>query len=196
MSIASAQKIQDRRASDRSRERWGRTILALALLMAAGLAARRWAFLADASPPPGVGSTAPGFREVGLNGDPVALEDFRGQVVLVDFWATWCPPCVAALPELDRLHRAYRDQGFTVLGVNQEPGDEARVRAFVTGRSLPFPVVVDSGGAARAYGVHSLPTSFLLDREGTVRAMFRGVVSEPRLHREVRALVEGPLEHP
>jgi thioredoxin-like negative regulator of GroEL len=108
-------------------------------------------------------------------------------VVVLDFWATWCPPCVASLPALDRLQKRYAGRGLAVVGVNQEPGSAPRVRAFVEGRELGFPMVLDPGHVARAYGVHSLPTTFVVDAGGVIRASFRGAVSEARLEAAVEA---------
>jgi thiol-disulfide isomerase/thioredoxin len=103
----------------------------------------------------------------------VALDRFLGQVVLLNFWATWCVPCRAEMPEIERLHRAYRDRGFVVVGVNfkESPG---QVQGFMTQQQLTFPALLDRDGSASAMlRVVMLPVTLLLDREG--RALWRAI---------------------
>jgi len=101
-----------------------------------------------------------------LDGGRVGLADFRGKAVLLNFWATWCPPCVAELPAMERLHRRYFAQGFTVLAVSLDTVGVSAVAAFVRERGLTFPVGLDPAwDVARAYGVRALPTTALLDRQ-------------------------------
>lgn len=140
-------------------------------------------------PPPGAGVPAPAFKAPSLQSQqgPVSLEALRGQVVLMDFWATWCPPCVASMPTLEKLHRELGSQGLVVVGMNVEPGDEATVRAFVRDYQLTFPIAVDPGAISRAYGVYSYPSSFVIGRDGVVRAAHRGPVAEARLRAELEA---------
>lgn len=165
-------------------------IVAGSILLAAVLTLHRLWGIATGPPPPGVGTIAPSFEVQSLDEGVIELDSFRGQVVLVDFWATWCPPCVSAMPSLNRLHQDLHSRGLTVLGVNQEPGAEARVRAFARGRDLTFPIGVDSGVISDEYAVYTLPTSVLIDREGKVRGYYRGLVSESRLRATVEQLLE------
>jgi cytochrome c biogenesis protein CcmG, thiol:disulfide interchange protein DsbE len=168
--------------------------IALVVLLAVAFAVvggRIWA-IATGPLPPGPGKEAPAFTAPDLDGSARSLADLRGSVVLVDFWATWCPPCVAAMPGLDRLNREYASRGFSVLGVNIEPGDEAQVRSFLTQRNLRIQVVVDPGDVVRRYGVFSYPTSFLIGRDGVIRRVFRGPADEATLRAAiVSALEEG-----
>ncbi len=136
---------------------------------------------------------APRFSVPGLEAGEHTLAALRGRVVLLDFWATWCPPCVASMPALDRLHAKLEPAGLTVLALNQEPGDEARVRAFAARRGLSLPIGVDPGEVAAAYGVHGLPTSFLIDRAGRIRGSYRGIVSEARLEEAISGLLDEPV---
>ena len=102
-----------------------------------------------------------------LDGGRVRLADFRGKAVLLNFWATWCPPCVTELPALERLHQRHLAQGFSVLAVSLDTVGVAAVAAFVRERGLTFPVGLDPAwDVARAYGVRALPTTALLDRQG------------------------------
>ncbi|MGF1594114.1 MAG: TlpA disulfide reductase family protein [Kiloniellaceae bacterium] len=111
-----------------------------------------------------------------LEGETVALDDFRGQVVLVNFWATWCAPCIEEMPSLERLHQALEDEGFAVLAVSNDRGGSAVVMPFLGRVNLHFlPIYLDSKGVlARAFGLQGLPTTFLIGRDGRVLAELVG----------------------
>jgi thiol-disulfide isomerase/thioredoxin len=112
---------------------------------------------------------APPLALANLDGEPVDLAAYRGEVVLVNFWATWCPPCVEEIPSLDRLYRKLRERGFAVLAVDVGE-DAATVRQFLHGRAVSFPVLLDLDGAAfKGWRAYAFPTSLLLDRSHTVR---------------------------
>ena len=116
---------------------------------------------------------APGLRLQALDGTERDLSDLRGKVVLVNFWATWCMPCVREMPSLERLYRERRDRGFLVLAVNvAEP--KRRLQAYVERQGLSFPVLLDPDSRAfHAWGVKAIPTSLLVDTAGRVR--YRGL---------------------
>jgi peroxiredoxin len=115
------------------------------------------------------GSEAPGFRLPSLAGGQVDLASQRGKVVVLNFWATWCPPCVAEMPSLERLHRSFSAEGVAVVTVSTDE-DEAELRRFVAQRSLTLPVLKDPGGrvAAGEYRTTGYPETFVLDRNGRV----------------------------
>ncbi len=121
------------------------------------------------------GRPAPPFSLPSLTGGgKKALADYRGSVVLLNFWATWCGPCRREMPALDRLARRYRDQGLTVLGISLDE-EPAVVKSFIRRLDVRFPILHDpEQEVARAYKVFAYPTSFLLDRQGTVRAVYLG----------------------
>ncbi|RMF43609.1 MAG: TlpA family protein disulfide reductase [Anaerolineae bacterium] len=128
---------------------------------------------------------APEISLQGLDGQPVALSDFRGQVVLLNNWATWCPPCKAEMPDLQAYHEAHQADGFTVIAVNAgDPPDE--VRAFAREYGLTFPVWPDPNTETlRAFGIQGLPTSFVIDRNGMVRATWTGAITRQALEKYV-----------
>lgn len=165
----------------------GLVVLAL-MLVAFGLVVGRVVQIASGPPPPRAGASAPAFEAPTPDGAArISLESLRGKVVLVDFWATWCPPCVASMPVLERLHQRLGPKGFTVIGVNAEAGEEATVRAFLRDEGLTLPVVMDDGRIAARFGVFSYPTSFLVGRDGAVRSVHRGVAREAALEAEIEA---------
>lgn len=126
------------------------------------------------------------------DGGSLRLADQRGKVILLNFWATWCPPCLQEMPAMERLYRRYRDRGFMVLAASVDAEGDAVVTPFLQQHRLTFPVVLDRDMAvAERYGVRALPSTFLVDRGGNVVAMALG----PREWdgRAARVLVESLL---
>ena len=117
------------------------------------------------------GAPAPVFAYPTLGGDTIALRDLRGEVVLLNIWATWCPPCVREMPSMQRLYQELGDQGLRIIAVSVDaPGALRDVRSFVHEYGLEFDILVDpTGGIQDAYAVTGLPTSFLIDRNGRIR---------------------------
>jgi len=102
------------------------------------------------------------------------LFDHHGQVVLINFWATWCPPCLEEMPAMERLYRQHRDGGFTLVPVSVD-ADSKLVAPFLTARKFSFPVALDpSMNMANTYGVRALPSSFIVARDGTLAALAIG----------------------
>jgi thiol-disulfide isomerase/thioredoxin len=128
-----------------------------------------------------------------IDGEPHALSDYRGRVVMLNFWATWCPPCRREMPSMQRLYAKYRDRGLVVVAVNQWE-DEELVSEFIRHLSLApaFPILLDrENRVAETYGVQGLPTTYLLDRDGNIR--FVAIGGREFDHPEVEALLEGLL---
>ena len=121
------------------------------------------------------GAEAPGFRLASLAGGEMDLASYRGKVVVLNFWATWCPPCVAEMPSLERLHRALGPEGLAVLTVSTDE-DEEILSEFVTRYGLTLPVLLDPGGrtAAAAYRTAGYPETFVLDRKGVLLRHYMG----------------------
>mgnify|MGYP001825639440 CR=1 FL=1 len=119
--------------------------------------------------------TAPGFSLADMDGESHALADYRGKVILLNFWATWCPPCRHEMPAMERLYQRFRDRGFVVLAVNQ--WEEPDLVFAYTGdlNVFPsFPILFDpQSSVSQEYGVKGLPTSFVIDRQG--RLVYRAI---------------------
>jgi thiol-disulfide isomerase/thioredoxin len=143
---------------------------------------------------PRAGNPAPDFEARLLGAEkPFRLADARGRVVLIDFWATWCPPCVKSLPALQKLHRRYAgDDGVLVLTVNDGSNADADLQRFLARGKYDFPVVVDTGEITRAYSVKSLPTTVLVGPDGTVREVFVGIGG--RNPEQIEAHLAGAIE--
>lgn len=154
--------------------------LLLVGLLAAGavLGACRSAGSQAGSPAPRVGKTAPDFALRLLDGRMVALSDFRGKPVLLNFWTTWCPACRVEMPYLESVFQREKEQGLTILAVDIEEIRDTVVQ-FTRQYGLSFPVALDtSGDVARQYRVSTLPTTFLIDKEGTIRLVKIGAFSD------------------
>ena len=115
------------------------------------------------------GSEVPDFRLPSLTGGETALGSYRGKVVVLNFWATWCPPCVAEMPSLERLHRTLGPEGLAVVTVSTD-ADHDVLREFVTRHGLTLPVLLDPGGevASGAYRTTGFPETFVIDRAGAL----------------------------
>ncbi len=130
----------------------------------------------DAPPAAVKPSPAIDFQLQDLNGKRMLLSDLRGQVVLLNFWATWCPPCKAEMPDLQALYREYGGQhNFTIMAIDVEESKD-QVAAFVQENRLSFPVLLDEDGKVSNYRyfVRSLPHSMIIDRDGNVRYTWTG----------------------
>jgi peroxiredoxin len=137
--------------------------------------------------------TAPGFTVRTINSGKVSLSDLRGKVVLVNFWATWCPPCRLEMPGFERVYQEYKDKGFTVVGLSTDEDGPGVVNSFIQQHGITYPVGMATDEMRRLYGgVDALPESFLVDKTGHVRKMVEGMFSEETLRRQVdQLLAEG-----
>ena len=121
---------------------------------------------------PDEGHLAPDFTLKTLEGHTVRLSEFRGKkVVLINFWATWCPPCRLEMPTMQQIYAEYKERGFEILAVNIEPDAQQDIRDFVKELRLTFPILLDPDmKVSRKYHLIGLPVSILIDRQGIVRA--------------------------
>lgn len=134
------------------------------------------------------GNPAPEFTLTTLAGTDLQLSDLRGQAIVLNFWASWCGPCRAEMPELEQAFQEYRDNGLLVLGVNQ--GESATVvRDFLQQLDLTFPVVLDQRlQVSQLYHINSLPTTFFIDRNGIIRDQVVGQMNAALLKERLRSI--------
>ncbi|OGO40172.1 MAG: hypothetical protein A2Z03_06560 [Chloroflexi bacterium RBG_16_56_8] len=125
-----------------------------------------------------------------LQGNSASLEERRGSVVLVNLWATWCPPCKAEMPALQAFYEKYRDDGFVIIGINDGEPLEL-VASFAGEYGLTFPIWLDEAyRTERAFGTISLPSSYVIDRQGIVRLMWIGAISNKNLEKYVTPMIK------
>jgi cytochrome c biogenesis protein CcmG/thiol:disulfide interchange protein DsbE len=148
--------------------------------------------LADASPcAPDAKKANLDFTLKDMNGASVHLADYKGKVVLVNFWATWCGPCKVEIPEFAQVYSEYKDQGFVILGVlaNDTPTKD-QLQAFMTEYKMTYPVLFSNDQIESAFGsVWALPTSFLIGRDGAVCAKQLGPATREDVERAIKALL-------
>lgn len=113
---------------------------------------------------------APAWTLKNVDGREVRSVDFKGKVVLVDFWATWCPPCRKEMPAYEALHKKYADRGLVILGLSLDELEPAEVKRFGETMKVSYPLIMADGTVAEKFGgIEALPTTFLIDREGNIR---------------------------
>lgn len=119
--------------------------------------------------PLGKGATAPDFTLPNLEGNMVSLSDFKGKVVLLNIWATWCPPCVEEMPSMEKLYREIKDEGFEILEVSIDTSGAKAVAPFMEKHELSFPALTDTEGTAKLlFHTTGVPESYLIDKNGII----------------------------
>jgi peroxiredoxin len=122
-------------------------------------------------PAPEVDHVAPDFTLPDLEGNQISLSTYKGRVVLLNFWATWCPPCRLEMPTMEKAYRKYRDKGFEVVAVSVDAGPKSSVKSFLRELGLSFQVLLDPDmEILRAYRGFSLPMTVVIDRQGVIRS--------------------------
>ncbi len=136
-----------------------------------------------------IGEPAPDFALPTPDGETVRLSDLRGRPVLLNFWATWCPPCKIEMPDIENLYQKYKDQGFTVIAIDQQESPDA-VRQYFQQMGLSFQPVIDSTGEIfNLYRVVALPTSYFIDSQGVVRVQHRGMMTREQMESYVGQVI-------
>jgi peroxiredoxin len=148
----------------------------------------------SSSPSPREGFLAPDFTLDTLDGKRVTLSELRGKVVVVNFWATWCLPCRAETPALEKSYAQYKESGVVILGVNLTNQDVvSEVESFVQEFKLTYPILLDREGSISnsLYQIRGLPTTFFINREGVIRTVLvGGPMSETFIRSKIEALLQ------
>ena len=139
-------------------------------------------------PPGELSGVAPEFMLSDIQGGKVSLSDFRGKVVILDFWATWCPPCKREIPDFINLQAEYGSKGLQIVGIAlDEPG---KVQQFARDNGMNYPVLLGTDDIATRYGgISGIPTTFVLDRNGKIAARFEGFRPRGVFEGEVKKLL-------
>ena len=139
---------------------------------------------------PREGSLAPDFLLESLDGSEVRLSDYRGQPVVLNFWATWCAPCRKEIPQFVDAYERFRDDGLVIIGVNLQEG-KSIARGYAEDYGMEFPVAIDvDGEVGDAYRLLGLPVTYFIARDGVVRSVFTGPFEERERDTEVRGAIE------
>ncbi len=144
----------------------------------------------DQAAPQPAATSAIDFELSDLSGKPVKLSDYRGKVVLVNFWATWCGPCQFEIPVFVKLKRQYEKRGFEVIGISMDEGSQAEVTEFVRQYEINYPVVMGAFAKLNGFGtINGLPTSFIIDRDGRIHSRHQGLLGLNEIENELARLL-------
>jgi thiol-disulfide isomerase/thioredoxin len=135
------------------------------------------------------GDTASDFTLQDLSGKNVKLSDYKGSVVLLDFWATWCPPCRASIPGLEKLHKSYKDKGLVVLAVSLDMGGWDSVKSFIRDNGITYLVLKGTDDVADQYQVRTIPMILILNKEGRITKRYLGFGSEEDLEKDIKSVL-------
>ena len=172
----------------RSTRTWAVIVVATALVVA-GLILTRHNRGSGAKSPTARGTLAPDFTLPQLDGQPIRLSSYRGKIVLLDFWATWCDPCREEIPHFIELQERYSQAGFQIIGVSMDDAPDP-VRTFYQQFQMNYPVVMGNAGIGEDYGgVLGLPIAFILDRDGRIVVKHVGATKPEAIEKEVVALL-------
>jgi len=159
-------------------------LLILSVLTSAVLLAGNPSIAAEAR------AAAPSWELNDVGGKPLKLSDFKGKVVILDFWATWCPPCRAEIPGFVALQNKYADKGLTVIGVSVDEQGPSVVKPFMRQLKMNYPVVMADQKIIADYGgIEAIPTTFIIDREGAIVSVHQGYTDGATLEKEIQSLL-------
>ncbi|PWW05590.1 peroxiredoxin [Paenibacillus cellulosilyticus] len=164
-------------------------VILLGVLLLGGYAIGKTLFASDDGRPE-VGGAAPNFTLLDLDGQSHQLADYQGKAVVINFWGSFCPPCVTEMPEFQRMYDKYKDKSFEVLAINLSE-DDLTVNNFVKERSLNYPILRDANRVIeRRYGLSQYPTTFFVKPDGTIMDIFVGGMSEQDIDSRVEQLLQ------
>ncbi|MBD8836891.1 TlpA family protein disulfide reductase [Paenibacillus sp. CFBP 13594] len=127
-----------------------------------------------------VGKIAPNFELASLDNEEMSLTELKGKRVLLNFWATWCPPCRAEMPHIEKFHEEYKDQNVVVIGINLSYTEDSieEVSTFLRKYNVTFPILKDEKArVADLFAIHSYPTTYMIDSSGIIRQKFQGAIT-------------------
>jgi peroxiredoxin len=123
------------------------------------------------------------------SGSPVRLNDYRGKIVVLDFWATWCHGCKEEIPWFSEFHRKYGDKGVSVVGVSLDEDGWKVVKPFIKAMAVPYRIVLGNDSTAKQYGIGNMPDTFLIDRDGRIAATYVGLVDRENIEKNIQELL-------
>jgi cytochrome c biogenesis protein CcmG/thiol:disulfide interchange protein DsbE len=132
---------------------------------------------------------APDFSLKDANGRTITLSAYKGKVVLLDFWATWCGGCKEEIPWYVEFDKKYRDRGLAVIGVSMDEGGMKAVKPFLAQKNIEYPVVIGSEGLAKQYNLEAMPLTLLIDRAGRIAVSHAGVVNKDSFESYIKTLL-------
>ena len=134
---------------------------------------------------------APNFSLQTQNGKVIELSKLKGKVVLVNFWATWCPPCRAEIPDFIEVYNTYKTKGFEIVGIALDEDGWSKVAPYIEKAKMNYPVVLGTAKVVQQYGgIEAIPTTFIVDRKGYIMASQVGLVSKELLEQKLKSLLK------
>lgn len=167
--------------------KWIQIVVLSAILLAGGFAIGT--SFGNEDIPVEIGGKAPGFTILGLDEQLHALSDLKGKAVVLNFWGTFCPPCVEEMPALQRQYEKWNESGVVVLGINLNES-RATVNNFVKNNKITFPILLDNDTTRKAYKVRNYPTTFFIDANGVIKNIFVGGMQESFIQSQIQKLLE------
>lgn len=137
---------------------------------------------------PAMNTSAPQFTLTDIEGNPVSLSKLRGKVVILDFWATWCPPCRMEIPDLIALQKQYGSQGLQIIGIGLD--EKNTVASFVKQHGINYPVAIGTDEVSNLFGgISGIPTTFIIDKQGNIQNKFEGYTKKNVFEKEIKKLL-------